>query len=374
MTSVSARRATEPRRPFRRGAALLAFVAMLAAPSRARAQAQLDLSWDAPAGCPQAGAVRQKLQSIAGETLANAEQLRADGRITRSDSGRYRLTLTVGEGKTARSRTIDADVCSDLAGAAAVALGLLLREAATADATGVLPPDGTNTTNPNSDANPPNTNPKNESGAKPAGAATAKKAANPNDSKGEERNDEDDSNSETKNSSPRNWRILLRAPLGAVDVGPLPKPTVSVGAGVGVRIGAWRAGASGRIFTDQTLWASDTPNVGVRVSRAMLEVWTCRGFRSGAAELAPCVTLGVEHLTGRGTGMDVEPQSTRVNSVVPGAAAWGYLYAAEWLAVTATAGLGIETTRTQFVVGSLGKAQQVGPILFSLGLGTEWIF
>jgi hypothetical protein len=353
---------------------LLASVAMLATPSRARAQAQLELSWDAPAGCPQAGAVRQKLQSIAGETLANAEQLRADGRITRSD-GRYRLTLTVGEGRTARSRTIDADVCSDLAGAAAVALGLLLREAAgTADGTVTPTPDGTSTTNPNGEANRTTGEKTNPDGAKAAGAATTKKAANPNDSNAEDRKDESDSNSETGSSSPRNWRILLRAPIGTVDVGPLPKPTVSVGGGLGVRVGAWRAGASGRIFSDQTLWDSDTPNVGVRVSRVMLEVWTCRGFRSGAAELAPCVTLGVEHLTARGTGADVQPQSTRVNSVVPGAAAWGYLYLAEWLALTATAGLGVETTRTQFVVGSLGKAQQVGPILFSLGLGTEWIF
>src|SRR6185295_6374301 len=108
----------------------------MVAPSVARAQSQLDLSWDAPAGCPQADAVRSRIRELAGDALRSASHLSAAGRVVKVGE-RYRLTLSVRETNGPRERTMESDSCADLAGAAAVALGLLLKsEPGTSGASG----------------------------------------------------------------------------------------------------------------------------------------------------------------------------------------------------------------------------------------------
>src|SRR5688572_24095575 len=87
----------------------------------------VDLTWNAPADCPSSDAVLQHVRELAGPALRNAERLRASGRIVRVD-GRYELTLTVYDKGKARERTMTARSCVDLAGAAGVALGLLIRQ------------------------------------------------------------------------------------------------------------------------------------------------------------------------------------------------------------------------------------------------------
>jgi hypothetical protein len=122
MTSALARLRERPQL-----AALFALVLGLLLTTPAMAEPQLELSWSAPPNCPQETAVRQKLRAIWGESQPKTQRLRADGVIVRVGH-RFRLTLTLLDASADRSRSIDADSCADLAGAAAVTLGLLLRE------------------------------------------------------------------------------------------------------------------------------------------------------------------------------------------------------------------------------------------------------
>jgi hypothetical protein len=160
-----------------------------------------------------------------------------------------------------------------------------------------------------------------------------------------------------------------------LDIGRLPKPSLGFGGGVGFRYDAWRLGVSGRMLFDQTLWSNlASPDAGAEVKRAVVEAWICRGFWGNALEVSPCLSVGLDHLTTRGTGTDVKPQSAKGDSAVIGAAVVGHYSLAPWLALAATVGLGVETSRPRLQITSLGEVQQLGPILFSLGLGPEWIF
>jgi hypothetical protein len=350
--------------------------------AHAHAQSRLELDWDAPPECPQGPAVRQKLDALLGDAASKMGRLRADGRIERA-AGRYRLTLTVHDGSQARDRTIEADACSDLAGAAAVALGLLLRGEASASggAVSTSPNDGAR----GSEAVPGT--PPSSSGSPTAGRGSGTTAATPNapvppkgattPSAAASSAASSASPSETPSGSPlpRRWNVMVRAPTVHAEFGRLPKPGLALGAGVGFRYDAWRVGLSGRIFFDQTLWSNlASPDAGADVTRAVVEAWACRGFRAGAFEVSPCLSVGLDHLATQGVGTDVKSQSATANSAILGAAAVAHYRVAPWLAVVAMAGLGAETSRPRLTITSLGEVQQLGPVVFSLGLGPEWIF
>jgi hypothetical protein len=346
--------------------------------SHARAQSRLELDWDAPSECPQGPAVRQKLDALLGDAASKMGRLRADGRIERA-AGRYRLTLTVHDGSQARDRTIEAEACSDLAGAAAVALGLLLRGEVSSNGAAVStsPNDGTR-----GSETVPGTAPAG-SGSPTGGRSAATTAATrnaplpPKASTTPSTAASSASPSETPSGPPlpRRWNVLVQAPLVHAEFGRLPKPGLGLGAGAGFRYDAWRVGLSGRIFFDQTLWSNlASPDAGADVTRGVVEAWACRGFRAGAFEVSPCLSVGLEHLATHGVGADVKSQSATANSAILGAAAVAHYQVAPWLAVVAMAGLGAETSRPRLTITSLGEVERLGPVVFSLGLGPEWIF
>ncbi len=105
----------------------------------------VDLRWSSPPGCPQIGAVEEQIRAIVSNSARVTPGLRADGEITRIAS-RYRLTLVVYDANGRRERIIESDSCTALAGAAAVALGLLLRgERSGANSTGPVAGDAGST-------------------------------------------------------------------------------------------------------------------------------------------------------------------------------------------------------------------------------------
>jgi hypothetical protein len=348
--------------------------------SHAAAQSRLELTWEAPPECPQAAAVRQKVDALLGSGARKTVQLRATGRIVRSE-GRYRLTLTVQEQNRPRNRSIDAETCDDLAGAAAVALGLLLRGESATGTAGTSPGDSSATSGV-------------DGGNDATGAANARTAT---DAQAGSRNSTPSStqNPAAKNASaaahpettpetaantggaatPRRFRLLLRAPVAHLDMARLPKPSIGLGAGIGFSYDEWSVGMSGHVDARQTMWSNlVTPDAGTVFHRAVLELWLCRGFRSGSVELAPCLSGGLDHVVTRGTGADVKPQSARSSSVLLGVAGAGKLHLTSWLAVLATATLELETARPKLTLAGLGEVQTLGPVAVSLALGPEWIF
>lgn len=351
-------------------------------PARALAQGQVELAWEAPAECPQEAAVRQKLRTLAGDAWLTTEKVSAHGRIERVE-GRYRLTVTVRDGEAVRERTIVSESCVDLAGAAAVTLGLLLGNGpGTSDAGVVAGAAGTTAAG---EGSKPGSGAEGDASARAssAGAAGAKqgaaagKPANDAASK-----DDDDSSTEHREGNPSDpssngarLSVVVRVPLLTLDLARLPKPSVGIGGGIGARYAGWRFVATGRILTDQTLWSETSPDVGSRVSRFSADVSTCRGFRSGSLELAPCLTLGLDHITARGTGPpNVTRHSQRSMAFLMGGAVAAHLYVTEWLAVFAGGGLAVATSNPRFVVEGLGEVAHAGPVQLSIGIGPEWIF
>src|SRR5262245_34579342 len=97
----------------------IAFASLFAA--RARADAELDLMWGAPAECPDANWATQRVASHLGRDLAKDARatLHADAQIV-SDPESYHLTLRTLRGNDAGERLLTDARCDDLAEAAAL--------------------------------------------------------------------------------------------------------------------------------------------------------------------------------------------------------------------------------------------------------------
>jgi hypothetical protein len=109
--------------------------------------------WDAPQECPRRDVVLQQLADVLGfGSAASAEPVltrgRARGRIWR-DGERWVLELEVRDEAGPKRRRLESERCTDLAHAAALALALLLEEAAAGK--------GKSPANPTAAAAPPTT-------------------------------------------------------------------------------------------------------------------------------------------------------------------------------------------------------------------------
>ena len=360
----SAKTPSVPRRP--RGA-FLPLVATLALTSPCLAQEDLvDLRWDAPAGCPQARTVQDRIRSIVGQAAKTSAHLQAEGRIAREER-RYRLTLTVYDSGVRRERTIDSDSCADLAGAAAVALGLLLRKKVEHEEarSGDEPSGPARSSEPAAIPTEP----------KPRESASGTaKPDNPSPPDSEVTDPSTGSDAADADASERSLHVLLRAPLVAVDVGQLPTSEASFGAGIGIRYGSWHGALLGRMYKGQTLWASSFPGVGAEVDHAGVELWNCRLWTAGRFEFAPCLTLALDRYTARGTGPEVTAQTQNFLVFTPGAAVMVHLRIFDWMAPLVWAGAGVETSRPRIDIAGIGEIRQLGPARAGFGLGSEWIF
>jgi hypothetical protein len=331
-------------------------------PASVKAQDEVALTWSAPEGCPQHEFVRERIQALVGHTLQKAEPLRAEGRVVRV-GGRFRLTLVLREKGGARKRTVESDSCVNLAGAAAVALGLLVRQRSDPTA-----PEETGWT---SAADQPSSSEDDPASARVGDTGAARRAdtgaARLADTGGARLAD-------TEAVSERDWHLVLAAPFAALDVGPLPKPEVGVGGGLGVRFRSWRFALSGRVLDAQKWLMPGSGTVGVHSGRWHGGVSVCRGWRSGRLEIAPCLTAGLDRVWARGTGPGVTARTQQAISFVLGAAGSTHFHVFDSTAIFAAAGVGFETSRPRLVIEGLGEVGRIGPVQFSASLGLEWIF
>jgi hypothetical protein len=331
------------RRALRRAALALALVAasLGGAPE---AQAQLQLQWDAPPGCPQRAEVLERIRAIAGSALDETEGLSAEARITR-DQGRVRLELVVRDGREVRRRVIASDSCPALAGAAAITLALLLG----ADTGSAEPPkDDDLPTAPEPGA------PKRPDERDIGPSVSPAVSAEPTDM--------------------RRWAVVVRAPGVAADLGLLPRPALGVGVGLGLRYDAWKVVLAGYLFRDQTFNAPQPGEAfGAELQRVTGQLLTCRGWRWSHFEISPCAGLALEHVTARGFGVGVSPQARRAVWLAPGAGAVAHWYALKsWAFFTEITGY-LELSRPRLVIQDLGGIRQLGPASIGAAVGFEWI-
>jgi hypothetical protein len=332
MTSPSALPPDRRTRRSSRVAWLIAACSTLLS-ATAHAEDAVELDWSAPPGCPDAAEVHERIRALAGENLRTKERLRATGRIEHRGA-RFRLTLTVRDGESVGERTVDSDACTDLAGAAAIALGLLLEDKrqAEAAATQTKPGKGEPSANPTA---PPGPN------SQPNDATSDIPPANSDD------------------GGERSFHALVLLPLPTLDIGPLPKPSLGLGAGLGAKLAGWRALAIARYYSTVEILASDYP-AGADVDRLSAELWTCHGFRAGRFELAPCLTGSLAHYTARGTGVDVAPRSARTVAFALGGGIAVDVHLFDWLALSATAAVRAETSRPRLTIDDFGEVRKLG--------------
>jgi hypothetical protein len=339
-------------------------LALIGVTTSRAARAEVDLQWIAPAECPREETVREKIRSLAGVSLEELDRLSAEGEITRVD-GRYRLKLRVRLGSEVREREIDSEVCADLAGAAAVTLGLLLKSA-TPEAQGTGgdgAPGGTGgaSSAPGGAGAAAGTTP----AAKPGAAAPTRPENDPR---------RPDAPREPRAADRARLGIVLRAPVAALDVGPLPQPGFDLGGGGGLEYAGWQLVLSGRFGPSQRIARASLGGSGATVRRLAAEASVCRGFRGGALELAPCLVVALEHVTTSGFGRYVVPRSRQAAWVAPGAGVLARLHAFESLSLVAGATGYVHVSRPQLVITDVGEVDRLAPVALRVLLGTDWIF
>ncbi len=98
-----------------------------AAPSvRASDGQTFELAWDAPAGCPDVGSVRQDVDRVVGDTGDVHRKLRVQGEVRSDAAGGWTATVTLVT-ETGRSvRTLTAPTCRAVARAAAVVIAFAM--------------------------------------------------------------------------------------------------------------------------------------------------------------------------------------------------------------------------------------------------------
>ena len=316
----------------------------------------IDLRWEAPSGCPQESDVRSRVQKILGSGRHDSP-LRADGTITRID-GRFQLELVVHVGDVAGTRTIVANSCEDLAGAAAVEIGLLVHSVEAAsqpDQTGKAPPTlppvgGPETTGSTSDGT---------SGLSSQGTSAASSAERAPSGARTERETEVESEAEEqppRPETPRRWHGLLQAPLLALGAGPVPPPAVGVGLSLGFEYARWRPQVQGLYWRRQNVPASGFPGYGIDVDRIGASLWTCHEVLSAWFGLSPCVLAGMERVSARGTGPEsnILPTTRHAIGMSAGAGLQGRIHLGSWLRLLAAVAGEVELVRPQFLVERLG--------------------
>jgi hypothetical protein len=177
-------------------------------------------------------------------------------------------------------------------------------------------------------------------------------------------------------SSARRWNLLLRAPILAADMGPLPDPSVGVGLGAGIRYEAWRFLVAGHLYREQAVTATDPGSAfaaGADLKRMTAHLAICRGWRSVPFEIAPCVGLAIEHATARGFGQGVSPDVQSAVWAAPSAGAAVHWYALKWAALFVGAEGQLELSRPRILIEGLGEVRQLGAVSARVTAGMEWI-
>jgi hypothetical protein len=285
--------------------------------------------------------------------------LKADATVVR-DGDRFHLKLVLRSGELVGERSIESDSCEALAGAAAVALVLLLNSP---EPLGEQELGGSPTSNAGgSESIETPGSPAREATGQPVPAPPARPAT------------DDDAETLARTDSTAGLQVLVQAPLVTLDFGPLPRPSGGVAAATGLRFDEWHFLIGVQVSLPQTVPAEDFPGYGAQVWRATAESWICRGWRSARLEVAPCLLLAVERITATGHGQYLRSSSSTAIWFSGGAGVLGRWYGLDSLALVVGAGGRIEASRPQIEIRGLGGVHQLGPAGVTVRIGSEWIW
>jgi len=365
----------------RAAAAATGLAALLSAGSSlAQGGVPVQLHWQAPPNCPQEAQVRQKLRDLLGANAdAAASRLRAEGVIEPSGE-RFKLTLNIHYDLVNGTRVVQATFCEDLGGVAAVTLAILFRAEHSSGAPLTARDLGGSTTGALADARTAGSETEaSETASRAAGsentAAQADKQSTetPSTPKKVEQN-ETASTAGTTNGAATGWRFVLNLPELRTDIGVLPDASYGMGLGAGARHDAWRFLISGTFWLSHDYQAGPFLGYGAHFSRVSGELSACHGFRFGSFELAPCVLLTVDDVSGRATGPGISSTNPRIAWLSVGAGLQGLWSMGRHAAVVFGVNGRVATSRPRFVSDGVGEVSQVGPAALGVVLGCEWQF
>ena len=342
---------------------LVTLVASALVAGKAVAGDDLRLSWQAPAGCPQASQVRDAALRAVARERRDGEPLEADARVEHGE--RWTVVIrTRRAGVAAAERRLDATSCGALADATAVILALaLIPEAPAPLAT--TPPEA-QLTAPLPAATTP-----------PAGEATA--------------------------PSPATTRVAEPPPLAAVapvapraggaehrpsdrvsthsigvsasvatDATTLPAPAVGGRAALAWTPGPARVELGGGYFSDQSKTTGTSP-AGASFTLLVAGGRGCWAVARGAIELSPCIGAEVAIVNARGFGAASNYEASA--AWVSGAGgALLRVPVAPWLALRADADALVPLARPRFVVEGDGAVHQPGSLGVRGAIGAELLF
>jgi hypothetical protein len=312
----------------RPGALALALIASLALPARSTAQPSdlVELTWNAPSTCPAADDVRARIRALAGTASPTGAPLRATAKITRRTGGNFYLELVVTMDGLVGERSLEARACDDLAGATAVNIALLLKDAQLRAASFESPNDNAK-----------------------AGPVSLPVAA-----------------------EPPPVRAILQAPLLAWSLGPMPSPSIGVSLAGGVAIDPWILVAKATLWLPHTL-DSERAETGATIDRLGVGLHVCRAFPFGPFGLAPCASLALEQLWARGVGPYVRSEDARATGLAVGLGIQARYRLAGWLNLLGGAELKLQAARPRLSIEGVGSFAQLGMLAGELTLGAEWI-
>jgi hypothetical protein len=350
-----------------RAVALAALYAALSCvPARAQSTELVELTWEAPSGCPAASDVQARIRKLAASARPSGTALRAAATITRNPGGGLRLRLVIRAGDLVGERTIEGRSCEDLAGAAAVNLALLLvaREPLTAADVGA--PPGASTAEP---AKPGEPQPTQEQPSKTEAAEPDQPDDDDHADTGAD--DEDEQNDDAPKA--RGWRGLLDAPLGALELGPMPEPSLGGALAIGLWFDRFRILAEGSLWQGQELTATTHLSAAADIDRFAATLRACRTFPFDRFELAPCAHVSLQHVSARGKGPHIAARTEATTWVAPGIGVQARYDLASWLALLAGVDARIEGSRPRIAIEGVGRVGQLGPAAVKIALGLEWI-
>lgn len=348
---------------------LAALSLLLVEPAHAEQETGLTLSWQAPPACPDARAVEAQVTSLLAAPAggeASLRSIRADGLVTER-AGRFRLELELRDGALVDRRQFEGATCEEVAGAAAVAVALLMRPSEEARA------------------------------AQPSTPAAAAPSAPAGTTRSGERYVPGNNVTKHAIESVVPWEVLETTTRssrwfdpdarrlawlfnihGGLGIGPFSGPNsgVLVGLGVGLEPGLWRFLLSGQLRLETQLLVPEIEGAAAKLAHSSLSLEACRWLVRGPIELAPCLTVSLHVLEASASGSNVTPSPVTTEWLALGPAAVARLPFASLgqVALIGKWGFEVNTARPLLIVDGLGTVEQVGPLEMTLGLGLELIF
>lgn len=334
----------------------------------AETQQGLDLVWRAPPGCPSREFVQGRIRELLGESAERATHLHVQGEIERT-RGRFRLTLSSRDDVGSSKRVIEADSCADLAGAAAVAIGLLIR--VELESRGAETPSAALPTK--SAAAGQSAAPEQNAAETPAQSGPARtRRANTGPRTPESAPGKGSRNASSEASDEGYPRFLVQAPLVGIDFGPLPEPRPTLGLALGLQLPSWDVSLGAHTSAAQTTWASGVPRYGAELSRATLTLQACQRWAFQQLEGGPCIHLAVDRLTGRGVGEELQSRTQHVLVFAAGGGALGRWRVSQSVGVILSIAGQYEASRPRLRFNGLSELEQLAAFGLSVKSGLEW--